>query len=79
MRHGKAYKIKQITSSLQNDSQTQQAGKGQSISKENFGASSILPKDEHINVNFCPSLLGQKVFISIFGVLKKPKSPIEIN
>ena len=37
--------------------------------------SSILPKNELENVNFCPSLLGQKFFIRFLGELKKPKKP----
>ena len=41
--------------------------------------SSILPKNELENVNFCPSLLGQKFFVRFLGELKKPKSPFEIN
>ena len=31
---------------------------------------SILPKNKLENVNFCPSLLGQKFFIPFFGKLK---------
>ena len=41
--------------------------------------SSILPKNELENLNFCPSLLGQKIFVRFLGELKKPKSPFEIN
>ena len=41
--------------------------------------SSILPKNELKDVNFCPSLLGQKFFVRFLGDLKKPKSPFEIN
>ena len=41
--------------------------------------SSILPKNKLENVNFCPSLLGQKFFVHFLGELKKPKSPFEIN
>ena len=41
--------------------------------------SSILPKNELKNVNFCPSLLGQKFFVGFLGELKKPKCPFEIN
>ena len=31
------------------------------------------------NVNFYPSVLGQKFFVRFLGELKKPKSPFEIN
>ena len=41
--------------------------------------SSILPKNELENSNFCPSLLGQKFFVRFLGELKKPRSPFEIN
>ena len=41
--------------------------------------SSILPKNELENVNFCLSLLGQKFSGCFLGELKKPKSPFEIN
>ena len=41
--------------------------------------SSILPKNELENVNFCPSLLGQKFFVRFWRELKKPKSPFQIN
>ena len=41
--------------------------------------SSILPKNELANVNFCPSLLGQKFFACFLGELKKTKSPFESN
>ena len=41
--------------------------------------SSILPKNELENVNFSPSLLGQKFFVRFLGELKKPKSHFEIN
>jgi hypothetical protein len=41
--------------------------------------SSILPKNELENVNFCPSLLGQKFFVGFLEEMKKPKSPFEIN
>ena len=37
--------------------------------KGNFSAS-ILPKNKLENVNFSPSLLGQKFFINFFGKLK---------
>ena len=39
----------------------------------------ILPKNELENVNFWPSLLGQKFIVCILGELKKPKSRFEIN
>ena len=39
---------------------------------------SILPKNELENVNFCPSVLGQKFFVRFLGELKK-KCPFEIN
>jgi hypothetical protein len=38
--------------------------------------SSILPKNELENVNFFPSLLGQKFFVRFLGELKKPKKPL---
>ena len=41
--------------------------------------SSILPKNERKNVNFCPSLLGQKFFVRFLEELKKTKCPFEIN
>ena len=41
--------------------------------------SSILPKNELWNVNFCPSLLEQKFFVCFLKELKKTKSPFEIN
>ena len=52
--------------------------KGQLISKGNF-VSSILPKNELENFNFCPSLLGHKFFVRFLEELKKPKSTFEIN
>ena len=52
--------------------------KGQLISKENFSVFNS-PKNELENVNFCPSLLGQKCFINFLGELKKPKYSFEIN
>ena len=42
--------------------------KGQLILK---GTSSILPKNELENVNFCPQLLGQIFFVCLMGELKK--------
>jgi hypothetical protein len=41
--------------------------------------SSILPKNELENFNFCPSLLGQKFFVRFLEELKKPNNPFEIN
>ena len=41
-------------------------------------ASSILPKNEFENLNFCPSLLGQKFFVCFLEELKEPKCPFEI-
>ena len=41
--------------------------------------SSILPKNELENSNFCPSLLGQKYFVRFLEEFKKPKSTFEIN
>ena len=41
--------------------------------------SSILPKNELENGNFCPGLLGQNFFVRFWENLKKPKSPFEIN
>ena len=52
--------------------------KGQLISKGNFSVFNA-PKKELENVDFCPSLLGQKFFVQILEELKKPKSPFEIN
>ena len=37
--------------------------------------SAFLSKNELENVNFCPSLTGQKVFVRFSGELKKPKRP----
>ena len=45
--------------------------KGQLISNEIL-VSSILPKNELENVNFCPGLLGQKFLFCFLGELKKP-------
>ena len=50
-----------------------------SYSRQEILVSSILPKNELENVNFCPSLLGQTFFVRFFGELKKTKSPFEIN
>ena len=44
-----------------------------------FLVSSILPKNELKNSNFCPSLLGQKFFVRFLEELKNPKFPFEIN
>ena len=44
--------------------------KGQLISKGNFSVFNS-PKNELENVNFCPSLLGQKCFVRFLGELKK--------
>ena len=52
--------------------------KSQFISKENFGVSNS-SKNEPENLNFCPSLLGQKFFVRFLEELKKPKSPFKIN
>ena len=41
--------------------------------------SSILPKNELENFNFCPSLLGQKFLVHFLGELKKTKCHFEIN
>jgi hypothetical protein len=41
--------------------------------------SSILPKNELENPNFCSSLLGQRFFVCFLEELKKTKSPFEIN
>jgi hypothetical protein len=53
--------------------------KGQLISKGNFSV--FNPPKKLENVNFCPSLLGQKFIVRFWGELKKPKSPFkfEIN
>ena len=53
--------------------------KGQLISKGNFSVFNSPKKNELENVNFCPSLLGQKFFVRFLGELNKPKSPFEIN
>ena len=39
----------------------------------------ILPKSELENVKFCPSLLGQKLFVRFLGELKTLKFPFKIN
>ena len=52
--------------------------KGQLISKENFGVFNS-PKNKLKIVNFCPSQLGQIIFLRFLGELKKPKSPFEIK
>ena len=44
-----------------------------------FLGSSILPKNELENFNFCPGLLGQKFFVRFLEELKTQKSPFEIN
>ena len=36
-----------------------------------FLVSPILSKNEHENSNFCPSLLGQQIFVRFLGELKK--------
>ena len=61
-----------------------QQPKGQSISKGNFSVfnSSKNRRPKKLNLifsNFCPSLLGQKIFVQILEELKKPKSPFEIK
>ena len=54
--------------------------KGQLISKGNFCVfNSDSPKNQLENVNFCPSLLGQKFSVRFLGELKKLKIPFEIN
>ena len=53
--------------------------KGQLISKGNFSVFNSPKKNELKNVNFCPSLVGQKFFIRFLGELKKLKSPFKIN
>ena len=52
--------------------------KGHLISKGDFSVFNS-PKNELENVDFRPSLLGQKFFIRFLGELKKLKSPFEIN
>ena len=52
--------------------------KGHLILKGNFSVFNS-PKNELENVNFCPSLLGQKFFVRFLGELKKTKSPFETN
>jgi hypothetical protein len=39
--------------------------------------SSILPKNELENVNFCPSLLGQNFFVRFFGRIEKNKKTLQ--
>ena len=41
--------------------------------------SSILPKNELENSNFCPSLLGQRFFVRFLEELKNPEFSFEIN
>ena len=50
-----------------------------SLSRNEILLFSILPKNELENVNFCPSLLGQKFFVRFLGELKKTKSLFENN
>ena len=50
-----------------------------SLFRNVFLVSPILPKNEHENSNFCPSLLGQKLFVRFLGELKKQKRPFEFN
>ena len=50
-----------------------------SSSQKQILVSSILPKNKLENVNFGPSLPGQKFFVRFLGELKNPKSPFEIN
>ena len=44
-----------------------------------FLVSSILPKNELKNFNFCPSLLRQKFFDHFWKNWKKSRNPFEIN
>ena len=44
-----------------------------------FLVSSILPKNELENLNFCPCLLWQKFFVCFLKELKIPKISFEIN
>ena len=53
-------------------------GKGQLISKRNFSVFNS-PKKGFWNFDFCPSQLGQKIFVHFLGELKKTKSPFEIT
>jgi hypothetical protein len=41
--------------------------------------SSILPKNELENHNFCPSLLGQKFFVRFLEELKKLKRRLKLT
>ena len=41
--------------------------------------SSIFPKNELENFNFCPRLLGQKVFFRFLEELKKQKVPSKLS
>ena len=49
--------------------------KGQLISKGNFSVNSILHKNKLKNVIFCPSLLGQKIFVRFLWEFEKNKKP----
>ena len=40
---------------------------------------SILPKTDFENFGFCPSLLGQKIFVHYLGEFEKTKTPFEIT
>ena len=48
-------------------------------SRKEILASSIIPKNELENFNFCPRLLGQKFFVHFLEELKNPKNRFEIN
>ena len=52
--------------------------KGQLISK-GLIVSSILPKNELENSNFCPSLMGQKFFVRFLEEFRIAIRPFEIN
>jgi hypothetical protein len=39
--------------------------------------SPILPKDELENVKFCPSLLGQKIFVRFWGKIEKKQKAFQ--
>ena len=67
-----------LVNSWVNQLQLQKSLKGQLILNEIFSFF-IAPKNQLENVNFCPSLLGQKFFIHFLGELKRPKSPSKLT
>ena len=67
-----------LVNSWVNQLQLQKSLKGQLILNEIFSFF-IAPKNQLENVNFCPSLLGQKFFIHFLGELKRPKSTSKLT